>query len=281
MIREHEYQQIHQWLYDRFAIITPSTNQARISDFIYSRMIDKVWSFEDYLLEISCRDIEQDLLIDVATIGETYFFRDQDHFLLVKNSIYPFFSAKKQKPVVWSAACSTGEEAISLAVLYAMEFGGFQSIQKNLWASDINNRSLENLTTGLYKKRSLREDGEIFHSLLAQSMHQDQENYFIYPDLLKSISITRINLINDDLNKIPSLVDLIFLKNMMIYFPYDKRKIIYSKISEKLSFNGVLILGKSELPFFENPSMSLVEKDKVFFYVKKDSEICKFLLQGG
>ena len=80
----------------------------------------------------------------------------------------------------------------------------------------------------------------------------------------------------DSFDAIPGKVDILFLRNMMIYFPHESRRALYRRVGEKLSPEGILVLGKSEVPFFESPSTVMIERDGVFFFVHRDSPFADF-----
>ena len=107
---------------------------------------------------------EYSKFVDIVTINETYFFREEKHFTLLNDIIFPELASKQKQLNIWSASCSSGEEAISLylsAQNFFREAGNF-----TVHGSDINTEVLEIFRRGVYKNNSFREDGSSFHNLL-------------------------------------------------------------------------------------------------------------------
>jgi chemotaxis protein methyltransferase CheR len=277
MISEFEYRLLTDYLEARHALAVPATNASRLGGFVAQRMHFRERSFPDYLDTLTTDREETGLIIDAATIGETYFFRDESHFSLLLNEFLPFFAGLGKIPRAWSAATSTGEEALSIAVLYAQFYGLTESLAGHLWASDINSISLSNLRRGTYRNHSLREDGRKFHPDLEPWIARGDGSFVVDPRILSLVEARTINLMTDSYDVIPGQVDILFLKNMMIYFPLERRKPIYQKISAKLSPQGFLVLGKSEIPFFESPSMRMIERGGNFFCIPRSSSFPDFI----
>ncbi|MEI8093461.1 MAG: CheR family methyltransferase [Spirochaetales bacterium] len=271
MIGEQRLEELRHYLEHRLSLVVPETNFSRLAEFVGERLAARVCSFAEYLEYLAIDAAEMDLLIQVSTIGETYFFRDEDHFTLLQQQILPFFASQGHTPLAWSAAASTGEEALSLAALYADFFGSTLPLGGKIWASDINNLALESLVSGSYSFRSLRDDGSRFHPLLEPWLTRGTDHLQVDSRLNSQVQARHINLMTDSFESIPGRVDILFLKNMLIYFPLERRKAIYRKVSEKLSPEGFLILGKSEVPFFEDPGLKLLEHGGLFFFVAKTS----------
>lgn len=271
MIGDSAYQAVCGWLRDSQELVVPETNRTRLGDFVDSRMAEKGWPVEEYLAFLAADRHERELLIDAATIGETYFFRDEAHFDLVRNRFLPFFAGQGRVPLVWSAATSTGEEILSLAALYADFYGSPEAAADRVWASDINALSLARLREGRFRAGSLRDDGRRHHGCLAPWLSRDAAWLYVDRRLVDLVQTRTVNLMTDSLDAIPGGIDLLFLKNMMIYFPHEKRRVIYRKVAAKLSDQGFLVLGKSEVPFFEHPDLTLVEEAGNFFFARRGS----------
>ena len=270
MTGEGRLEELLQYLETRLGLVVPETNYLRLMEFVSERLTEQKWSFDDYRGRLALDSVEMDLLIEASTIGETYFFRDESQFALLEQQILPFFGTLGRIPVAWSAAASSGEEALSIAALYARHFNGTQNLAGKIWASDINSLGLQTLARGSYPQRSLRDDGSRYHPILEPWIERT-ERIQVDSRLKSFVQVRMINLMTDNFDAIPGQVDILFLKNMLIYFPLERRKAIYRKVSEKLSSEGFLILGKSEVPFFEDPGLTLLEHAGLFFFVAKTS----------
>ncbi|MEI6874089.1 MAG: CheR family methyltransferase, partial [Spirochaetota bacterium] len=115
MICDLEYQSLTSFLERCHHLPVPETNHLHFGDFISRRLEERSCTLGEYLDGLPTDLQETKLAIDAATIGETYFFRDESHFSLLLYEFLPFFSQLGRVPLAWSAAASTGEEALSIA----------------------------------------------------------------------------------------------------------------------------------------------------------------------
>jgi len=279
MIDQAERERLLAYLNSRFMLTVPETNLCSLLIFVEQRLDESGQSFDNYMQSLGYDHSEQALLIDASTIKETYFFRDASQFSLMERVILPFFSSVVERiPYVWSAACSTGEEAVSLALLLSGYFGGLKAIDGKVWASDINPLTLDTFAKGKFRTSALREDGSAWHGLVHACAQYGDQELTLSPDLIAAIRRLNLNLMMDSYDALPGPMDVIFLRNMMIYFPFDKRHIVYKKIADRLSNDGVLIVGKAELPFFQEERLTLIEREGCFFFIRKGS---RFDRQGA
>ncbi len=205
--------------------------------------------------------------LDSVTINETYFFREERQFKVLDSVLFPEMKKTgKQKITIWSAACSSGEEAVSLGVLAAKHFGLDNVI---IYAGDINPYSIEHLHTGTYGKNSFREDGRSFHGLVAEYLSDDGS---VMPELKKRILVSSLNLITDTYSDIPDGLDAVFFRNTLIYMPMKTRGEIIGKLADKLSPGGFLFLSSSEIPHMSHPELVLEEFSGSYYFRKRFDE---------
>lgn len=211
-------------------------------------------------------------LINESTVNETYFFREEKQFQFVKNKIFSKWASKTnlQKIKIWSAACSSGEEAYSLLLL-AKSCG----LTASVIASDINTEVLKKCSDGIYKASSIRNvDGGIFKYLLEP--YKTQNNSFEFSsDIKKQVSIRQINLSSLSTNiDIPTGKNIIFIRNVFIYFSREMRANILEVLAEKcLEEDGYLFVSMNEVASIDTDiTPSVLEKisdGSVFCFHKK------------
>ncbi len=199
----------------------------------YSEYFDLLYSGHDPV-EVQCA-------VDLLTTNETYFFREDKHFDFLKNRILPSHQAGKPFRV-WSAASSSGEEAYSAAMILADALG------ERPWeivGSDINTRVLEKARRAQYHLDQIE---KIPHQYLTKYCLKgigSQEGTFLIDRSLRSrVKFMQINL-NIDLPKIGEF-DLVFLRNVMIYFDNDTKRKVVRRIMGELRRGGYLFIGHSE-----------------------------------
>ena len=268
-----ELDELLEWLKTRHGVHVPETQRAFVAAFVESRQKARGWS--EYRAALETDDGERNALIDASTIGETYFFRDEAQFRVLRNEILPRFRRHFGRlPTIWSAACSTGEEALSLLLLLADAWGlPVESCRGHVWASDVNRTSLHAFEGGVFRPNSVREDGQGFHRLLEPYLDTPSGTVRVPKAVVDLVERRPVNLIADDLEALPRKFDLVVLRNMMIYVALEERPTIYRRIVDRLSDEGVLILGKAELPFFHDDEMSLAELDGTFVFVRNSSSV--------
>lgn len=196
--------------------------------------------YHDLLVDGSHRD-EVQVAIDLITTNETSFFREKDHFALLADRILPDLPASR-KPRIWCGAASTGEEPYSLAMVLSDRLGldGW-----SLRATDINSRVLAAAKKGIYP---MERAGNIPENLLKTYCLKGvgaHEGQFLVDGALRSrVEFRRMNLMRLD----PDLQDLdvVFLRNVMIYFDNPTRGSLLTEIWSRIRPGGWLVLGHSE-----------------------------------
>lgn len=179
--------------------------------------------------------------IDLITTHETFFFRENHHFELLREVVAPSHEAGRVLRV-WSAACSTGEEAYSIAMTlrHALGLSGWAIV-----ASDISQEVLAKAATGLYSMD--RTDG-IPPRYLKDHCLRGKDRYegmlLVSRELRDKVEFRQINLtaVPDDLGSF----DVVFLRNAIIYFDAETKQRVLESACEHLRVGGWLLLGHSE-----------------------------------
>ncbi|HMV44218.1 MAG TPA: CheR family methyltransferase [Leptospiraceae bacterium] len=186
---------------------------------------------------------ERQIFVDLLTTNETSFFREPIHFDFMKSQILP--KLETQNPFrVWSAACSSGEEPYSIAMLLD-EFIKNNS-KWEIIASDISSRVLEKSKKGLYPIDKSNMIPERYLKQYCLKGVNSNEGYFKISDYIRNkIEFKSVNL-NEHFPKDLGKFNLVFLRNVMIYFDKPTRINLIRKISEILQPGGYLFIGHSE-----------------------------------
>lgn len=192
-----------------------------------------------------------EILASHITVGETYFFREKQLFDILGEHILPELIHLRRKPDrllrIWSAGCATGEEPYSIAILLSNMIPDIKDWNVTILATDINPRFLEKASTGLYKEWSFRKTPS---ELKEKYFTKAKENCFkIHPQIMKMVRFSYLNLAEDTY---PSLLndtnamDLIFCKNVLMYFNPEHQKKVIRKLYQALVDGGWLAVGPSE-----------------------------------
>lgn len=216
---------------------------------------NNVDTFEDYILVLRRRPEEYGHLLDELTINVTQFFRDTEVFTRIRDEILPelieakvALSARTLR--IWSAGCSSGEEAYSLAIT-ALEVLGDRAKDWNIRVvgSDFDEKSLMTAREGVYYNLKLPwrlDDSKYF----IVSNKPDGWEYQVRPEIRALLRFEKINLLDF---KGKRYYDLILCRNVLIYFGREVQHRIIEELTESISGEGFLVLGKSETAGYDAP----------------------------
>lgn len=217
--------------------------------------------FSDFDAYFRALDTDQELLAeftDRITINVSEFYRNPQRWEVLKKQVMPAISKGKKSIEIWSAACSTGEEPYSLAIMIN-EF--FPNLNVHILATDIDENILARAKQGVYQKNALK---ELPKAWIAKNFIEHDGLYSVKDSLKRNIEFKKHNLLAD---RYPANKDLIVCRNVLIYFTDEAKETIYHQFSRSLKQDGILFVGSTEQIFSpERYGFSLFD---TFFY-KKD-----------
>jgi chemotaxis protein methyltransferase CheR len=185
------------------------------------------------------------IMIDALTTNKTSFFRENEHFRFVRETLIPEFRKNQRSVRIWSAGCSTGEEPYSMAMLLSQEWPEVIRCDVRILATDISNRVLQKAREGVYSEEVV---ADLDRSLLFRYLEPVKEGanklYRVKDELRTLIRFARLNLMAPWPMRGP--FDLIFCRNVMIYFDKATQKKLVRRFWENLAPNGCLFVGHSE-----------------------------------
>ncbi|MDX2227032.1 MAG: protein-glutamate O-methyltransferase CheR [Verrucomicrobiae bacterium] len=186
-------------------------------------------------------------LIDVTTTNHTFFFREPEHFDFLREHILPEFrKAQVTDPGLelrlWSAACSSGEEPYSLAITLAECLGLSPKIPWRIFASDISSVMVETARMATYRAERMTSIGM---ALRKKYFIQDNDSCTVIEALRRRVLIRQLNLLEDPAPA-PHPFDVIFCRNVMIYFDRPTQQQLLERLSASLRPGGYLIVGHAE-----------------------------------
>jgi chemotaxis protein methyltransferase CheR len=216
-----------------------------------------------------------ELLASHLTIGETYFFREPQSFAALEHEILPALIKARSKSTkilrIWSAGCSSGEEPYSISILLQKLIPDWAEWQITVLATDINPEGLRRAQLGIYRPWSFRGTDEAFRS---RFFHPTEEGALeIRPEVRRLVRFSYLNLA--DGQSYPSLVtntlamDVIFCRNVLMYFSEEGVRQVGRRFSESLTDRGWLILSPSEASSRFFPELVPVNFPGAIFFQKK------------
>jgi chemotaxis protein methyltransferase CheR len=235
----------------------------RVSGRATERGFESLLDYYYFLRYDPAADAEFALLAEVLVVNETYFFREIAPLKVLVSELLPGLLARGVKPRIWCAACSTGEEPLTLAMLLD-EAGILDRV--TLVASDISARVLTHARTGLYRRRSLR---SLPPGAVGRWLEGDEEGMRAAPRITSAVSWRRVNLVDDrELSEL-GLFDVIICRNVLIYFRDQTIEKVVERLWRQLVPDGRLLVGASESLLRFNVPFSCEEQRGAFFYRKQ------------
>lgn len=235
-----------------------------------------ILTLPEYYECLTVRPIRQAELISLLneiTVGETCFFRNQPQLDAVRNIAIPkILEARAKIPIrhlrIWSAGCSTGEEAYTLAMLFLEEkTGRLKDWSIEILATDLNERSLERAREGVYNAYSTRNLTAYYRDkyFLAAA-----ENLQIKPEVKSLVKLSRLNLLDNARMAFLKGLDMILCCNVLIYFDLQSKRHVIQHFYNNLLPHGYLFLGHSESLYGVNDDFRLVHLPSATAYVKME-----------
>lgn len=184
------------------------------------------------------------IVTDAMTTNETFFFRDKAPFDQFKSDVLPALAKSRMNGdiKIWCAACSTGQEPYSLAMLMDEARGQFPRANLDILATDISDRCLEKAQSGLYTQFEVQRGLPI--TMMVKHFEKVDEMWRISPKLRQSIRFKKTNLL-DDLRSV-GRQDVIYCRNVLIYFDLETKKKVLEQMATLLADDGYLFLGAAE-----------------------------------
>lgn len=259
-LSEQTFELFRRLIYEETSIYMRKCKKVLVSNRLRKRLLGlKLNTYEDYyhyLTESEHRETELPHFIDAVSTNETYFFREINHFEVLQQIILPQLFRQKTKLRVWSAGCSSGEEAYTVKIVIeeCSEVPGSGKVE--ILATDISTNMVETAMKGEYKERALR--------LVPPGIRKryfvpvGEEVYRVTGKLREGIQFRIHNLIKDEPPE--SGFDIICCRNVMIYFDRETQKrLIDGVFAAAIRPEGYLLIGHSE---------SLSGKSEKFKYIK-------------
>jgi chemotaxis protein methyltransferase CheR len=199
--------------------------------------------YGDYLAYLQNNIREYDVLLDKLTINVTQFFRDPEIFVELENVILPdLLKNTKDRLRVWSAGCSTGEEPYSVAISIAetAQRLGVSNYDFEICGTDIDVLAVQKASAGIYEGRTL---DNISNDRRNRYFTNDGKNFLIRDSVKNKVKIFKLNLM-EPYKK--NYFDVVFCRNVIIYFTRELQKTVLGHYYDSLKENGILFLGKTE-----------------------------------
>ncbi|MCC7475100.1 MAG: protein-glutamate O-methyltransferase CheR [Pirellulales bacterium] len=204
-------------------------------------------------------------LVEAMTTNETSFYRDIHPFTALRTKILPELCqlrASKRMLNIWSAACSTGQELYSIAMLIREHFPQLATWNVHLQGTDISEEVLGRARAGKFSQIEMNRG--LPAPLMLKYFERDGMTWQVRPDLRACTKFTKLNFV-EPWPTMPSM-DVVFLRNVLIYFSPDTKREILRKVRQVMAPNAVLFLGAAETTMGLDAAFERIEADHSVFY---------------
>ena len=202
--------------------------------------------FDDLTAKVRANDLTaRHNVIEAMTINETFFFRDTHPFDRFRDVILPKLLEKKPRGStirIWSAACSSGQEPYSLAMILKENAAKFAGYNFEIIATDLSEDILETARNAKYTQFEVQRGMPI--TLLVKYFRQDGNDWFLKDEIKSMVRFEKFNLL-DPMTKFGAL-DVVFCRNVLIYFDPETKKKVFSALHGRIEKHGFLVLGGAE-----------------------------------
>ncbi len=246
-LRPADFREIRAMAHELFGLDLKSGKEALVSARLSKRVRDlELADISAYLQMVKADQtgVELARLIDALTTNFTSFLREPQHFDLLRKQILPAL-ADRNSIQIWSAGCSTGEEPYTILFHCAETLGETRTSALKVIATDISTRALDAAQAGVYPVARLKEmPADWPRKYFLRGTGAAEGNVRVKPEWRKRITFARLNLMGD-LSGQPRC-NVIFCRNVMIYFDKPTQERLVAKFAERLEPGGWLLIGHSE-----------------------------------
>lgn len=263
-----EFQLFQKLIYDKTGIHLRSCKKVLVTNRLRKRLaahgLTSYKKYYDLLTKSAAGRDEMDRFVDALTTNETYFFRNAEHFDYLSDTILPEVMDRKEKLRsnrirIWCAACSSGEEPYSLAILLHEREENFAPWDISIVGTDISQEMIKKAKLGIFNRYAVSKMPEEYRDRYFE-YHTDTNRYHLKDIIKNRVSFSRRNL----LQSFPyGKVDIIFCRNTMIYFNKDSKQRVADNLYASLNRGGYLIVGYAD-NFLQNQTPFQYIKPTVF-----------------
>lgn len=249
-----EFKKLSSFIYSNYGIKMPDAKKTMLESRLQKRLrLNSITSFKDYIDFVFSKEGQEAELvhmIDVVSTNKTDFFREPSHFDFMTNTVLPEFVANNRlrRPLkIWSAASSSGEEAYTIGmVINEYNEKNNTNIDYSVLGTDISTRILQTAVNGVYKEERITGIPlTLKRKYFLKSKDPSKRVVRIIPGLRKKMQFGRMNFM-DNVYNVPNDFDIVFCRNVLIYFDHDTQEKVINRICTKLKPGGYFFLGHSE-----------------------------------
>ncbi len=263
-LSDTDFRRLSHFITSNYGIKLPPVKKVMVEGRLQKRLkVTGIATFDEYLEYVFSKEGKAELLemIDAISTNKTDFFRESSHFDFMMNELLPEFSKSGQRLNIWSAASSSGEEIYSLAIVIE-EFNTANErnrINYNILGTDISIEILKKAVKAVYHHDRIRElPMPLRNKYFLRSKDRKANLVRVIPELRSKARFKRLNLMDHDYD-VENDFDIIFCRNVLIYFDKETQEKVINKLCRKLKVGGYFFLGHSESIIGKNVPLTQLE----------------------
>jgi chemotaxis protein methyltransferase CheR len=262
-LSDADFRKLSLFITSNYGIKLPPVKKVMVEGRLQKRLkVTGIETFDDYLEFVFSTEGKSELLemIDAISTNKTDFFRESSHFDFMMNHLLPEFSKSGNRMNIWSAASSSGEEIYSLAIVME-EFNSSQrnKINYNILGTDISIDILKKAVNAVYAHERIKDlPIPLRNKYFLRSKDRNVNQVRVIPELRSKVHFKRVNLMDADYD-VESDYDIIFCRNVLIYFDKETQESVINKLCRKLKVGGYFFLGHSESIIGKNVPLKQLE----------------------
>lgn len=248
-ISDEDFLKFKEYFYRKTGIIFDHSKRY----FVDKRLIERIEATESgnfrcyfNMLRFEASGEELQNLVNTMTVNETYFFREEYQFKCLVNSLLDEITQKKtdKSPIrIWSVPSSSGEEPYSIAIYLLEHWAGIDEWDVEIMSSDIDTEIIAQAKQGHYSARSVQHLPKTF---LTKYFHYQDDGYQICDELRAAVEFSRVNIMEPSQVRAYRNMDIIFCRNLLIYFDDAARRQVAEMFFDAMKTGGFVCLGHSE-----------------------------------
>jgi chemotaxis protein methyltransferase CheR len=249
---EESFSRLSQYVTQEYGIKLPVTKksmlESRLNKKVKNLGMQSYKEFLDFIFSDEGRQGELFHVIDLITTNKTDFFREAAHFHYLTQQFLPRYQEENNRNnlKIWSAGCSTGEEPYTLLMMLEEYKKAHPELTYSLLASDISIRVIQTAFQGVYDIEKVEPVPLEMKRTYLMRGKTNPKLVRVKPQYRKKIQYKRINLMHDNYGLLKSDLDIIFCRNVLIYFDKSTQEKVIKKFCSLLRPGGLLFLGHSE-----------------------------------
>ncbi len=249
---QQEFKKFGEFIQSEFGIKMPPGKKTMLESRLNKRLrtlnMGSYQEYKDYLFSLKGLEVEMPHLVDAVTTNKTEFFREGEHFELLYNQLLPGWLAEKgdqARLMAWSAGCSNGKEPYTLAIVLNEFAEQNPGLDYQILGTDISRQVLQEAARAVYPEDAVQSiPYQLRKKYLLRSKDRQKKLVRIKPELRSKVSFRELNLMQEI--SFREHMDIIFCRNVIIYFERPVQETLFGKLCSCLEQGGYLFIGHSE-----------------------------------